>query len=132
VTFVGYVPYEELPWYLGCADIFLLPMADKPYNVGRWPNKMGEYMSLGRPTVANPVGDIKNLFQEHQVGITASWDPVDFAEKVMVLLKDSAMASRLGENARKAAETEYDWSILAVKLENFYEKILKLEQTVLS
>jgi glycosyltransferase involved in cell wall biosynthesis len=128
VCFVGYVPFEELPWYLGCANLFLLPMANLPYNIGRWPNKMCEYMCLGRPTIANAVGDIKKLFNEHQIGVTAAWDPVDFAEKILSVLGDPEQARKYGENARKLAETEYDWRILSIKLEEFYFKILQLEE----
>jgi glycosyltransferase involved in cell wall biosynthesis len=128
VYFTGYVPYEDLLWYLGCANLFLLPMADLPHNRGRWPNKIGEYMSLGRPTIANPIGDIKDLFQKHQVGLTANWDPVDFAEKIMILLDDQERAARLGDNARDVAEKEYDWRILTGKLELFYTKIIEHER----
>ncbi len=127
VCFVGYVPLDELPWYLGCADLFLLPMLDRPYNRGRWPNKMGEYLSLGRPTVANPVGDIKLLFERHPVGVLAGWEPEDFAEKIISILDDPQRASDLGRNARRVAETEFDWVILAEKLEKFYDEICKME-----
>jgi glycosyltransferase involved in cell wall biosynthesis len=128
VCFVGYVPFDELPWYLGCADLFLLPMADLPYNQGRWPNKMGEYMSLGRPTVANPVGDIVSLFRDHPVGLLAGWEAEDFAEKISTLIQDPSLALRLGETARFVAEAEYDWKILGGKLESFYRFILTQEK----
>lgn len=132
VCFVGYVSFEDLPWYLGCADIFLLPLADLPHNRGRWPNKVGEYMSLGRPTVANPVGDIKALFETHSIGLLADWDPTSFADKIIALLRRPDFAAELGRNARHTAETEYDWRILAGTLEKFYDKILRLEKQPLS
>jgi glycosyltransferase involved in cell wall biosynthesis len=124
ISFVGYVPRDELPWYLACSNIFLLPMIDRPYNRGRWPNKMGEYMSLGRPTVANPVGDIKTLFNTHSIGCLASWDPEDFAEKIIYLLENLELSLAYGKNARYVAETEYDWKVLSLKLEEFYYKVL--------
>jgi glycosyltransferase involved in cell wall biosynthesis len=126
VCFVGYVSFEELPWYLGCADAFLLPMADLPYNRGRWPNKMGEYMSLGRPTVANPVGDIKALFETYPVGHLASWNPEDFAQKILHLIENPKLSEAYGKIARQVAETDYDWRILIEKLEEFYFSILNL------
>jgi glycosyltransferase involved in cell wall biosynthesis len=125
VQFVGYVPFEELPWQLGCADIFMLPMADRPYNWGRWPNKMGEYMSIGRPTVANPIGDIKTLFERHEVGFLAGWTAEEFAARIVCLLENPELAAAYGKNARRVAETEFDWKILAERLETFYYSILK-------
>jgi glycosyltransferase involved in cell wall biosynthesis len=120
----GFLPYEDLPGYLGCADLFVLPLADKVYNVGRWPNKICDYMSLGRPTISNPVGDIKILFEEHEIGFLARWDPVDFSEKIIYLIENPDVAEKLGDNARYIAVTEYDWKFLIQRLENFYYALL--------
>jgi len=120
----GFLPYEKLPWYLGCADCFVMPFPDKIYNVGRWPTKVNDYMSVGRPTVSNPVGDIKTLFKQHRVGLLVEWDAVDFAQKIIYLIEHPEVACKLGENARWTAVTVYDWKILVQKLEAFYEQIL--------
>lgn len=123
----GFLPYEELPWYLGCADLFVMPFPEKVYNVGRWPSKVNGYMSVGRPIVSNPVGDIKGLFEKHNIGLLAKWDPEDFAEKIIFLLQHPDIAKELGENARRAAVTEYDWRVLIGKLEEFYYKVLSMD-----
>jgi len=122
----GFLPDEALPWYLGCADLFLLPFPDKVYNVGRWPGKVNCYMSVGRPTVSNPVGDIKALFEKHEIGLLAQWDPEDFAQKIIFLLEHPDIAQELGQNARRTAVTEYDWRVLIGKLEEFYYKVLSM------
>ena len=119
----GFLPFEDLPWYLGCADLFVLPFPDTIYNRGRWPNKICDYLSLGRPTVANPTGDIKFLFEKYEIGLLAEWDPEDFAQKIITLLKDSHLANRLGDEARKVA-CEYRWPILVERLEDFYFETL--------
>ncbi len=122
----GLLPYEELPWYLGCADVFVMPFPDKIYNVGRWPSKVNSYMSVGRPTISNPVGDIKDLFEKRNIGLLAEWDPEDFAQKITFLLEHPDTAKELGENARKVSVTEYDWNMLIGKLEKFYYEILEM------
>jgi glycosyltransferase involved in cell wall biosynthesis len=128
IHLTGFLPYKELPWHLGSADIFMLPFADTVYNLGRWPNKVCDYMSLGRPTVSNPVGDIKTLFEKHQIGLLARWDPKDFAEKIIYLIEHPDVAKKLGDNARKLAVEEYDWRIIIRRLEEFYLKILSESQ----
>jgi glycosyltransferase involved in cell wall biosynthesis len=120
ILLTGLVPYEELPWYLGCADVFVLPFPNKPYNIGRWPNKIGDYISLGRPIVSNPVGDVKRLLEENPIGLLAEWDPTDFAEKIIFLFENQDMALNLGKNARQLAISQYDWKVLAARLETFY------------
>lgn len=120
----GFLPYEELPWVLGCADLFVLPFPDKIYNLGRWPNKVCDYMSIGRPTISNPVGDIKTLFESHEIGLLAQWDPRDFARKIICLIEHPEIADKLGDNARNLAISVYDWEILIRQLEDFYYMLL--------
>lgn len=122
----GFLPYEEFPWYLGCADLFVMPFPERIYNIGRWPSKIGDYMSVGRPTVSNPTGDIKDLFEKHNIGRLAKWEPEDFAQQIIFLLEHPDIAEELGENARRVAVAEYDWKVLVEKLESFYYKILQM------
>jgi glycosyltransferase involved in cell wall biosynthesis len=127
IIFTGFLPKETYASFLGSADVFLLPMDDKPYNHGRWPNKMGDYLSLGRPTVSNPIGDIKTLFEKYPVGLLAEWDAQDFADKIIYLLEHPNERQTLGEKARWVAENEYSWNNLGDRLESFYMKILAMQ-----
>ncbi len=124
----GYVPRDDLPWWLGCADVFLLPFPETVYNVGRWPNKVGLYMSLERPVVTNPHGDIKALIENHRVGLAAEVTAEDFAGKIITLIEKPEIACQLGRNGRKAAETTYNWKSLVVTLEEFYTRILSMDR----
>lgn len=127
VFLTGFLPIEELPWYLGCADIFLLPFENKISNAGRWPNKIGDYMAMGRPTISNPVGEIKKLFETYEVGLLAEWDPTDFAHRILTLLKYPNLAQQIGKKARKVAVTIYDWEIITKRLEKFYYFLLSAQ-----
>jgi glycosyltransferase involved in cell wall biosynthesis len=128
VLLPGFLPEEELPWWLGCANIFLLPFPETVYNVGRWPNKIGLYMSLGRPFVTNPTGDVRTLVQEYRAGAMADTTPQDFADKIIFLLQNPDLANRMGHNGREAALTRYNWSSLVGTLEDFYLRILSTER----
>lgn len=128
VLFTGFVPLDELPWILGCADVFVLPFPDRIRNRGRWPNKIGDYMSLGRPTVTNPVGDIKGLFDSAEIGMFAEWDARDFSTKINFLIENPEIAARMGENARRLAVSTYSWEQLVEGLQDFYYEILETER----
>ena len=121
----GVVPYERIPDYLGCADVFLLPFADKQANIGRWPNKAGDYMAMGRPIVTSPVGEMRELFSGEAFGRLAPPDPEGFAEAVARLLQDPEACARMGRAARQAAEADYSWEFLAARLEAFYARRLE-------
>jgi glycosyltransferase involved in cell wall biosynthesis len=120
----GPVPYNTLKDYLPAADIFLMPYADKISNRGRWPNKIGDYMCVGRPTVSNPVGEVKRVFEEHGVGVLCAPDPEAMAAEVVALLRDPEAAREMGARARLAAQEHYTWEHLVENLEQFYMAIL--------
>ncbi len=124
----GFLPVEELSWCLGSANVFMLPFPPTIYNIGRWPNKLGLYMSQGKPTVTNPVGDVKPVFDQYSIGLMADNSTEDFAEKTMTLLNDPAMNVSMGENALKLAQNQFNWSNLIKDLESYYYHILNGEK----
>lgn len=121
----GQLSYKKYTELLPAADVFVFPFTNKKINQGRWPNKIGDYMATGRPTVTNRTGDMVELFENHKIGILASDNYRDFAEKALYLLDQESLCKELGKNARVAAEKHYDWSLLTKKLENCYKKVLE-------
>ena len=128
----GFLPIEELPIYLSCADLFVLPFPATTYNLGRWPNKIGDYMCLGRPIVSNPVGEIKMLFDRYQIGFLAEWNVEDFAQKILQILDFPDLAQQMVQRALQVAREQYDWKVLITELEDFYAKILSDSSTTMS
>ena len=118
----GFVPDERVSVYLGCADCMVLPLADSAANRGRLPNKLLDYMAAGRPTVANPVGDVKTIMEEHRIGLLVGRD--EFGRGLHRLFTEPVLRDELGNNARHVAETVFDWEHLIDRLEAFYEIIL--------
>ena len=118
----GFVPDEDIGWYLGCADVMCLPMVDRAANRGRLPGKMMYYMAAGRPTIASPIGDIKSIVETHRVGLLA--DDGGFAAALRTLLTNDQLRAELGRNARHTAETEFSWPRLIERLEAFYQRVL--------
>jgi glycosyltransferase involved in cell wall biosynthesis len=124
VRALGPIPFAKLPEHLAAADIFLTPYSNEIANVGRWPNKVGDYMAVGRPIVSNPVGEVKWLFDTHAVGVLADETPESFADAVLALLRDPAAADAMGREARRVAETVFAWDQQISKLESWYFMVL--------
>lgn len=118
----GAQPFAVVETYLGAADTLLMPMSDNLMNRARGPIKLGDYMAAGRPIVANPVGDMEQIFREHEIGALAPDTPEAYGRAIVDLLKDPARAARLGQNARIAAERNYAWSVYAPTLEAVYDR----------
>lgn len=120
----GFVPHNKISELLSCGDVMLLPYTDRSINRGRFPNKLGDYIAAGRPTVANPTGDLKKFFEKERVGLLTPENPKAFAQTVNKLLLDKKLRETLGRNARKTAENEMSWKMQARKLVTFYRKVL--------
>jgi glycosyltransferase involved in cell wall biosynthesis len=115
---------EALSAAMACADVLLLPYTNRPVNLYRYPNKLGDYLSAGRPIVTNDTGDLGRLVAEERVGLVAPDTPEAFALAVKKLFDDVALADELALRGRALAETKLDWRFLARDLEAFYIQIL--------
>lgn len=122
---LGMIPFGEIPKYLSCADVLLLPFKNKIANIGRWPTKLGEYLSIGRPIVSNPVGDIKNLFERENVGLLAKENADDFADKITYLFDRPGLCEELGDNGHRVAKEKLAWPVLTRRLEDFYYRFFQ-------
>lgn len=114
---LGHLPDGRYEQFLAAVDLFVFPFADKEMNRGRWPNKIGDYMAAGRPTVSNRTGDLIDLFERHEIGLLSPDDPVQMAACMIRILESAPLAEALGHNARRTAETHYDWRKLTRTLE---------------
>lgn len=117
----GFVQAEVLNQYLAISDVVWLPLSDTVANRGRWPMKLSDYMSAGRPVVSTRVGDWTRLFTDDlPIGALADPTPADIAAATLELLADTQQLESFGANARLRAETEFDWTLVTEQLEQFY------------
>ena len=121
---LGMLDREALSKAMACADVLLLPYTNRPVNLYRYPNKMGDYLSAGRPIVTNATGDLGRLVAEERAGLVAADTPEAFALAAKKLFDDAPLADELGRRGRLLAETKLDWRFLARDLETFYGQIL--------
>lgn len=120
VTQTGYLSAADLNAYLASSDIFWLPLSDSNANRGRFPLKLTDYLAVGRPVVATRVGDIQTILEENAVGFLSQPDPEDLAFQTLQLYKDPGMRQTLGINARRVAESRFNWANLVIQLERLY------------
>ncbi len=115
----GIVKREMLSWYLAAGDLMLLPFANKEINLGKFPNKLGDYLAAGRPIISNPTGEIKKVFLKYKVGVLVPEDPELFAKNIDQILDDQKKLNQLGKEARILAE-QLSWLTVSKQLETFY------------
>ena len=115
-------PFEEIPVFLGAADVLLLPISDNLMNRARGPIELGDYLAAGRAIVANPVGDLVDVFEQDDVGLLAEATPEAYGAAMVELLLDRERCTSIGQRARQVAKGEYTWRLLAPALLDVYSR----------
>ena len=106
VRFHGFVASEGLAPLYDAARIVAVP--------SRWPEPFGmvglEAMHRGRPVVAFDVGGIPDWCQDGETGLLApDRDVPALADRIGRLLRDDALANRLGTRARQVASERFSF-----------------------
>jgi glycosyltransferase involved in cell wall biosynthesis len=108
---MGWVSDEDYPWVLGCADVCICPLEDSLNDRARWPTKILDFLTAGRATVTNPVGEVEALFRKSDVGVLAGYSEEEFAGEIVALFHAPERRRFLGEIARKVMVQEWDWRV---------------------
>lgn len=127
----GFVKDEDLPKYISCADVCFQILNNNLFDKSRYPLKISNYLSVGRATVINDVGDIAELFKESEIGFLAKsdFDKKEFAEKIVRILKNRHYREKCEKNARNLMVEKYDWkTTIGKNIETLMEFTFKNEQ----
>lgn len=120
IHLTGFVAQNEYPEHLAACDVLAMPFPETNYNIGRWPNKFGEYLAIGRPVVFNPNGDLKEFAQGDIPGIACDYAPEAFAKAFETLYGDPELRARAGATSRRLACREFVWDDVIDRLETLY------------
>lgn len=113
INITGYVP-DVLP-YLQKAGVFVVPLRAG----GGMRVKILEALARAMPLVTTTIG-CEGIALQHEVHALIADTPADFAEAVVRLLDDPALAARLGQNGRQLIEERYDFRIACAPLTALY------------
>jgi glycosyltransferase involved in cell wall biosynthesis len=87
-------------------DIGLMPLADTPWTRGKCGFKIIQYLSLGIPAIASPVGVNGSILENGVNGFTCETDE-DWIKAIKTLVADHELRQRMGEAGRKKIITGY-------------------------
>lgn len=84
-------------------DVGVYPLADSLFNRHKCAYKALQYMALGLPTVASPVGTLPAVVRDGIDGFVAD----DFTAALKILADNPGLRARMGERGRERARTHY-------------------------
>ena len=122
VTFAGYQPFAKLPTYIKLCDVGLIPHISTPHVETTMPNKIFQFMMLGKAVVVSSVKPMTRVVEDAKCGrVFKVSDETSLAETI-IEMKDGNLRKQLGQNGKSAVKEKYNWQITVQKLLNIYEK----------
>jgi glycosyltransferase involved in cell wall biosynthesis len=97
VYFLGARPYHEMPSVYALADVLALPTFSDT-----WGMVVNEAFACGVPAVVSSVaGSCDDLIKDGETGFAVrAGDPVELADRILQILRDPELRTRLGANCR--------------------------------
>jgi glycosyltransferase involved in cell wall biosynthesis len=115
VVWLGSKPHEDLPHWVAEMDVCLIPFRLNDLTRGVNPNKLYEYLAVGKPVVATDFSPFIHGFGDLvRVGATAE----EFVRQI-----ESALAGAPQVEARRACAREHGWDASAAALVQLLEEI---------
>ena len=116
LTFLGYVPHEDVPSYLAHLDLVVLPSETQP----NWKEQFGriliEAMACGTPVLGSDSGEIPNVIRTTGGGrVFAEQDVADCAAQLRVLIQRPALRDELSETSQSHVYENFTHEALARK-----------------
>ncbi len=102
-------------------DIGIMPLfCDREWDRFKCPTKLIQYMAIGIPSVATPVGFTGDVLQSGIDGFYAANDQ-QWQARLEILLQDESLRNRMGAAAREKVARDYcvesNWPLLAKAIE---------------
>jgi len=110
VQFCGWVAFKDIWKYIQESTICLIPHLRSEHTDTTLPNKLFDYMAVGKPVVASACIPMERVIRE--VGCGATFDPDSTAELTGVLtelLSNPELRRRMGDNGKIAVNERYNW-----------------------
>ncbi len=118
VVFTGF--RTDVPDLMSVFDLFVLASVYEPFGL-----VLVQAMALEKPIVASRVGGIPEVVADGETGLLAPpRDPAALAEAAARLLRDEALARRMGQAGRERVLAQFTAEAMARKTMALYEELL--------
>ncbi len=118
--FTGFVPDEEVPLLYASCDVFSFPSLWEGFGM-----PLAEAQAVGKPVVAFNTCAIPEVVENRRSGLLVP--PNDWralANAIIYLLKNTDVASRMGEYGYNRVRKIFTWDIVTEKVEEAYKKAI--------
>ena len=112
--------YSDIPLYLSCMDVFVLPSVEEGLGLA-----LLEAMSAGKSCIGSNVGGIGEVIQD---GITGLLVPVGdvkaIGDAILKILDDKTLNEKMGSRGREFIKEKFSLSLMAEKMAGLYKEVI--------
>jgi len=125
VTFHGWQNHQKMMSLISQSDVALLPLLKTENYDHSGPNKLFQYMMLGKPIIASNCIAVERIMKECNTGlIYKDKNVTDLKDKMIYAMYHQSELESFGRNGKQAVLDKYNWQISSVELLMGYEKAL--------
>lgn len=121
VKVMGFMEREEALALLGECRLAIWPSRDNLINRAKCSVKLAELVAIGLPVVAEDVGEASAYVPPELLVESGRYR--EFADKIVMLLRDENLARKLGLKGRERILNRFSWDFLAEKFVRFLEEV---------
>ena len=101
VRFIGGVRPEEVLQWLSRCDVGVLPTRRDIFLDFSFPNKLSEYIIMGKAVISSRLAAIRHYFSEEGLSFFEPNNPVDLARQMTLLYKDKSLRAQFAAKAKQ-------------------------------
>jgi glycosyltransferase involved in cell wall biosynthesis len=101
IYWLGQKPHEVIPQYIKYFDVCIIPYVRDKYTESSFPNKLNEYLALGKPVVATALPEIVAFNQQYNGPLFIASDAASSANSICQAL--GSVSETRSEEYRKIA-----------------------------
>ena len=120
VDFLGWILPEKIPALINAATVVVMP--------SRWeghPLVALQATLMARPIVATRVGGIPEIVEHERTGLLVEKEnSTALAKAIMRLLDDLTVATQMGQNARRRAQSMFSWEGCVDAYDTLYQELI--------
>ncbi len=114
VVFTGAIPFTQVPKYISCMDVCLVPFKETRDCHNALPIKTFEYMACERPVISTRLAGVVEAVGD-KVLYASSVE--DYKSRLAQLYNDQQLRRRMGVEGRGLIEANYSWVNIGARFE---------------
>jgi len=126
VILLPWLPYSLVPSLIYSCDVCVDPWPRGGVEYFQVSLKIVEYMAAGKPVLVINTKGNRFVVKNGQNGLLAEPNVQDFSKKLLLLLENSDLSNKLGQNALKTIKDNCDSKLTADKFEKLIRTKVKI------